>query len=717
MRNEELLRTLQKVQTVVETNRYAFILPEHILWALLDDQRFVEIAKFCNADIDHIRKMIKDLLNLQEKARILTDILPTQEYTKTIKTCALYAEMRSSEVRIEHILLAILSNGPESVATYSLLTNGITEEKINQFIDDSLCLKSVKFAVNLTEKALQGKIDPIIGREAEIERMIQILHKKRSSNALLVGNPGTGKSAVTEGLALKIATGNVPETLNGVGLWSLDMGAMVAGTKFRGEFEERLKNTIDSVLQNENVILFIDEIHNIVGAGGCSDGALDAGNILKPYLTDGNFRCIGATTYEEYKKHILKDRALARRFKKIDLKEPTKAETLRILHGLRPSYEKFHNVTFSNEVLESIVELSERYLTDQYFPDKAIELMDEIGSKYRSGLEAGKKAALEDVETLVCKIANIPGVRAKDSEKAVLKNLAENIKKELFGQDEIVDKVVNHIKLAKAGLSGKTKPLGCFGLIGNSGSGKTEFARQLAKHLGISFLKLDMSEYSEKNSVSKLIGTSPGYVGFEQSGSLTEPLIRTPHCVVLFDEIEKADPAIYDLLLQVMDEGRLTDNNNREASFRNAIILMTSNAGCARAEGAGTFIGFTGESRKESILDESLKKIFSPEFRNRFTEIFRFNDPGEETVAMIIDKEIRILNENTANKNIVVSLTPEAKEFILKKAMGEKMGGRPVERLIHKHVVEKLANAILFENLHDKVIVFEKNGENLQIED
>lgn len=712
MKNQELFNVLKRLQLNVEKNLYAYLVPEHILASLLEEPRFHEIATFCKADENDIRKIISDVIESQEKVSNPVDVVPSPDYTKTIKACSFFAETRSYEIRVEHILLALLGNGEESVAYYALVKNNITKENIERFIEEEDNHEDLKYATNLNGLAAQGKFDTLIGREQEIQRVIQILHKKRASNVILCSNPGVGKTALVEGLATKIVKGEVPETLRNACIWSLDLGSMVAGTKLRGEFEERLKSTIDSVLKNENTILFIDEIHNIVSAGS-AEGALDASNILKPYLTDNRFRCIGATTYDEYKKKILKDKALARRFKKIDLNEPSKEETIQILTGLRNSYQEFHGVNFPDEIIRLIVDLSDRYLLGQFFPDKAIEVMDEIGSQYRSKLKNGTTVTKEDVETLIASMANVQNITVNNDDKLVLKNLAQNIKKDLFGQDDIVDKVVQHIKLAKAGLTSKNKPLGIFGAIGSTGSGKTEFAKQLAKNLGISLLKLDMSEYSEKNSVSKLIGTSPGYVGFDQSGALTEPMIQNPYRVVLLDEIEKADPAIYDLLLQVMDEGRLTDNNNREASFRNAIILMTSNVGASRAESAKTTIGFSGESTKDTILKDELKKKFTPEFRNRFTDIFYFNDLDESVIGMIVDKEIRYLNKSLEDKRIKVIISDSAKDFLVKKAVEEKMGGRPVERLVHKYIAEKLVDKILFEGFSNTNVIFEEKDSDL----
>lgn len=713
--NLELLRILKNVTRLIERNKYAYIVPEHLLWGCLQEERFQQLAKSCGAKLDVVRSKVDEFLDGLERVEDESDIVPTKEYTKTIKNCSYLADKRFSEVRVEHIVLALLDLGESSDAAYILGEAGFTAELVEKFMSGELGGGVAKFAVEMVGRAREDRYDRLVGRGQELERIVQILHKKRSCNPLLLANPGVGKSAIVEGLAKRIAEGNVPESLKGATLWSLNLGSMIAGTKFRGEFEERLKETIESVTKDENAIVFIDEIHSIVGTGSSADGAMDASNILKPYLTDRSFRCIGATTYDEYRKHILKDKALARRFKKIDVAEPSHEETVEILKGLRDSYQEFHGVSFPDDVLESIVALCGQYLTEQYFPDKAIEVMDEIGSRYHSGACSGETATVHDVEELVARLANIPSVKVKDDGREALRNLEENVKAELYGQDEIVEKVTRHIKTAKAGLTSKTKPLGVFALLGQTGCGKTELVKQIARNMDCAFLKFDMSEYSEKGSVAKLVGTSPGYVGFEQAGALTEAVFRNPNSVILFDELEKADPAIYNLLLQVMDEGRLTDNTNRTALFNNTVIFMTGNVGSAAAETARNSIGFGGgESNAGKVLDESLAREFPPEFRNRFTDILRFNPLDRKAFAMIVDKEIRKLNEKLAERSLVVSLSSPAKEFIIDEAMGEKMGGRPVERLVGKHIAEKLVDAILFDDLKDKSLLFQKKGDTLE---
>jgi len=548
----------------------------------------------------------------------------------------------------------------------------------------------------------------VIGRKAEIERVIQILHKKRACNPLLVALPGVGKTAIVEGLAQRIANGEVPKSLKDVKLLSISLGSMIAGTKYRGEFEERLKEVIDAVKNDSDTVLFIDELHTVCGAGS-AEGALDASNILKPHLTNGDFRVIGATTYEEYRKNILKDKAFARRFKKIDVGEPSNAETLEILKGLRESYQEFHKIEFSDEMLEKIVELSARHISEQYFPDKAIEVMDEIGSRYRSRLKKGRKCTLEDVEEVVSGIANIPVDKLRNDGKGTVLTLNDELKKEIYGQDEAVEKIVQHLKIARAGLVDKGKPLGVFALVGATGVGKTELVKQVARHMNSEFVRLDMSEYSEKNSVSKLTGTSPGYVGFEQAGALTEPILRNPDSVVLFDEIEKADPSIYNLLLQVMDEGRLTDNNNRVADFTRTVIFMTSNVGSGAEQYARQSIGFDEDNlddRKMELSMEEMKKHFPPEFRNRFTDIIRFNPLDENSFRMIVDKAIRKLNGMLEDRRIHVWLTEEARNDIARRAMDEHLGGRPVERIVNKDVSEKLVDRMLAGGLSGCDVVF-----------
>lgn len=519
-----------------------------------------------------------------------------------------------------------------------------------------------------------------------------------------IASHNCGKSAIVEGLALRIVNGNVPDSLKDKEIYALDLPGMLAGTKFRGEFEERLQNAIKDVMANPNVILFIDEIHNICGAGGNSDGGMDASNIIKPYLSRGEIRCIGATTYEEYKKHIEKDKAFCRRFKKIDIDEPNEEETFKILLGLKNKYEEFHGVKFSEDILQYIVKLSGRYILDKAFPDKAIDIMDEIGAKYHSGLVKGDTVQKTDVEAVICSIANIPEITADDNEKDKLQYLGEKIKENLYGQDEVIDKIVKQIRMSKAGISNKGKPILSAALISSTGQGKTEFAKQLAAALGIGLVKLDMSEYSEEYAVSKLIGSAAGYVGYDQAGALTEPLIRQPHCVVLLDEIEKAHKNVYNLLLQVLDEGKLTDNHNKEASFRNAIILMTSNIGTTEADSANSPLGFIStekdlKRKQEKILTEEFKKRFPPEFRNRLTNVFYFNPLDEKSMGMIVDKNIRRINNSVKDKNVEISITDTARKYFVEEAKKENAGGRPIERLIDENVSMIVADEILFGRL------------------
>ena len=595
--------------------------------------------------------------------------------------------------------------GDRSCLFISTKKHSITVSKDHRFFvnDKWTFAKDLKegdqiFTANGYEEVVEIKS---AGKQQVYDLNVDSLDHSYYSNDIVSHN--CGKSAIVEGLALRIVNGEVPESLKDKEIYALDLPGMLAGTKFRGEFEERLQNTMKDVAANPNVILFIDEIHNICGAGGNSDGSMDASNIVKPYLSRGELRCIGATTYEEYKKHIEKDKAFCRRFKKIDIDEPSAEETLKILKGLRNKYEDFHKVKFPDDILEYIVKLSGRYIIDRAFPDKAIDIMDEIGAKYHSGLVKGDTVQKVDVESVICAIANIPQITADENDKDKLKSLADTIKKNLFGQDEVVDKVVKQIRMTKAGIANKGKPLSC-ALISSTGCGKTEFAKQLASALGIGLVKLDMSEYSEEYAVSKLIGSAAGYVGYDQAGALTEPLIRQPHCVVLLDEIEKAHKNVYNLLLQVLDEGRLTDNHNKEASFRNAIILMTSNIGTAEADNANSPLGFIStdkdlKNKQEKILTEEFKKKFPPEFRNRLTNVFYFNPLDEKSMSAIVDKNIRRINESIKDKNVEISITDEARKYFVNEAKKENAGGRPIERLIDENVSMLVADEILFGRL------------------
>jgi ATP-dependent Clp protease ATP-binding subunit ClpA len=555
-----------------------------------------------------------------------------------------------------------------------------------------------KFAVNLTDLAREGRIDPIIGRRKELQRTMQVLCRRKKNNPVLVGEAGVGKTAIVEGLALRIARDEVPGKLKDYNIWALDMGALVAGTKFRGEFEERLKKVIDDLKKADKAILFVDEIHVVVGAGAVSSGSLDASNILKPALSAGELKCIGVTTYDDYKNHILKDKAFSRRFQKVDIAEPSEADTLAILQGLKPYYEEHYDVKFSNKALEEAVTLSARHINDRFLPDKAIDVVDEAGAR-NTLLDAKKRKliSVKDIEQVIAQMANIPPARISASDNEKLRGLEDELKSVVFGQDEAVSKVATAIKIARAGIGNKQKPMGSFLFCGPTGCGKTELARQLADKMGITFIRFDMSEYSEKHTVSKLIGSPPGYVGFEQSGLLTEALLRNPHCVLLLDEIEKAHSDIYNILLQIMDYGTLTDNNGRKADFRNAVIIMTSNVGAKTLD--SNIIGFSMDVQSQLSTQKEVEKYFSPEFRNRLDGTLYFNRLSLELMKKIVEKFIRRLQLDLVGRKVEIELTPKALEWFAFHGFDPKMGARPLERLIKTEIQEKLADEILFGKL------------------
>ena len=555
-----------------------------------------------------------------------------------------------------------------------------------------------RFSINLTELAKQGTIDQITGRENELKRVMQVLCRRKKNNPVLVGESGVGKTAIVEGLALAIAENKVPERLQGYDIWGLDMGALVAGTKFRGEFEERLKRVIDDLKKCERAILFVDEIHVVVGAGAVSAGSLDASNILKPALAAGHIKCIGVTTYDDYKNHILKDKAFSRRFQKIDVGEPSEKDTIAILRGLKPYYEKHYNTKFSDKALTRAVVLSSRHINDRFLPDKAIDVIDEAGAKnILLDDERQDLIDVKEIEEVIAQMANIPPARISDSDNKKLAALEDKLHAVVFGQDEAVNKVSTAVKIARAGIGNKEKPMGSFLFCGPTGCGKTELARQLASTMGISFVRFDMSEYSEKHTVSKLIGSPPGYVGFEQSGLLTEALLRTPHCVILLDEIEKAHSDIYNILLQIMDYGTLTDNNGRKADFRNAIIIMTSNVGAKQLD--SNIIGFSGKTQNKLATRKEVEKYFTPEFRNRLDAIVYFSALSLDLMKKIVKKFIASLSVELHTRKISLQLSPGAIVWFANKGYDPKMGARPLERIIKKEIQEKLANEILFGKL------------------
>ena len=557
-----------------------------------------------------------------------------------------------------------------------------------------------RYAENMTELARQGKYDALVGRKTELTRIMQVLSRRKKNNPMLVGEPGVGKTAIVEGLAAAIARNDVPSKLKGFSVWNIDIGSIVAGTKFRGEFEERFKRVISEMGKLEKAIMFLDEAHSIVGAGSVSGSALDASNILKPALSSGTLRCVGTTTYEDYKNHILKDKAFSRRFQKIDVHESSAADTIKIINGLKSYYEDHYNVRYTKKAIEQAVYLSERHLSDRFLPDKAVDVIDEAGAKNDLKDQRKKKTiTVRDIEEVISQMANIPQAKLTVSDTKLLGSLASQLENEVYGQSHAVESLVKSIKISKAGIGSKDKPIGSFLFCGPTGCGKTELAKQLANKLGINFVRFDMSEYAEKHTVSKLIGSPPGYVGFEQSGMLTEALIKTPHCVVLLDEIEKAHSDIYNILLQVMDYGTLTDNNGRKADFRNAVVIMTSNVGARELE--SNAIGFGGKqsSQTELISNRAVEKFFTPEFRNRLDGILHFNGLSEELMKLIVRKFIRELENDLANRKVKLSLSKKAVEHFAHSGFDPKMGARPLQRIIRSDLQEKLADEILFGGL------------------
>ncbi len=728
---------------------HEFVLPEHLLYLLLQNNRIKRLLAAVGGDPAAVEYDLEEFFRTKVEAFDNIDHpLESIAFSRIVNNA--FARALSSEkefMDVLDILVSILEQD-KTHACYYLRKQGIDryavikeiswgdygpdneeEDQLNDLdneesdeddadmeeiefeeLDDSEepeetnNTKGVKlkflpqFAVNLTETARNGKIDPIIGRKVELSRLMQTLNRRKKNNPVLVGESGVGKTAIVEGFARKIALDDVPEKLRDIDIWALDMGAIIAGTKYRGEFENRLKKVIDEIIKMDNVILFIDEIHTVVGAGAVNTGSLDASNILKPALNAGLIRCIGATTYDDYKNHILKDKAFSRRFQKIDVPEPSEAETVAILNGLKPYYESHYDITFSSQALRTAASLAHKYINDRFLPDKAIDVIDEAGARNTLQDKKRKKIiTVRDIERVISQIANIPAAKVSATDMSLLKGLEANLKNDVFGQDEAIHKVAKAIKISRAGIGHKDKPVGSFLFCGPTGCGKTELARQLSSKMAMTFIRFDMSEYSEKHTVSKLIGSPPGYVGFEQSGLLTEALIRTPHCVLLLDEIEKAHEDIYNILLQIMDYGTLTDNNGRKADFRNAVIIMTSNVGARLLD--SNIIGFTPSDSSKNDTSKAVEKYFSPEFRNRLDGVVFFNSLTMELMEMIVNKFIRQLAAELKNKNISIELTPHAITWFAENGYDRKMGARPLHRLIKNEIQEKLADEILFGKL------------------
>jgi ATP-dependent Clp protease ATP-binding subunit ClpA len=728
MLTRELEETLSYAVDQAVKHKHEFVTLEHLLYALLEDTAAREILFNCGAQIDELARALQEYFdNVLEKMPPETKAMPelTSTFQSTISYAVLQAEGSGQGAVDGGNILAALYQAEQSYAVYLLLQQGVTRLDILNYISHGISkidsgepmFEGVEdeefdspaqrkkplesFTVELVAKAAAGQIDPIVGRSAEIERTIQVLCRRKKNNPLYVGEPGVGKTALAEGLALKISEGDVPEILQGAKVFALDMGAVLAGTRYRGDFEQRFKAIINELKDQENAILFIDEIHTIVGAGAVSGGSMDASNILKPALADGVLRCIGSTTHAEYKAAFDRDRALARRFQRIDINEPSIEETYEILRGLKKFYEQHHGVRYGNDALRTAAELAGKYINDRFLPDKAIDVIDEVGAsiKLLPASRRPKKVSVQMVENTIARMAKIPPKTVVADERSRLKTLREDIKKTIFGQDDAIDAIVDAIQISRAGLGHQTKPVGSFLFSGPTGVGKTEVSKQLAEILGVEFLRYDMSEYAEPHTVSRLIGAPPGYVGFDQGGLLTEAIMRTPHAVLVLDEIEKAHPNLFNLLLQVMDSATLTDNNGKKADFRNVILIMTTNAGARELSSGG--VGFRNASDTKGNAKGVIERTFAPEFRNRLDAWVPFKALDMDVIKLIVDKFIKELNGQLAERRVLVKLTEAAREWLAKNGFDARYGARPMSRLIHDKIKQPLASEILFGKLAD----------------
>ncbi len=732
MLTRELEETLSFAVDEAVKYKHEYVTLEHLLFALLEDTAARDILYNCGAKLEDIGDSLQEYFRTTlEKTPDGIQMMPelTATFQSTIQYAILQAEGSGQKTVDGGNILAAMYQAEQSHAVYLLKQQGVSRLDIlnylahgiskvdrefefggdgetEEFAEERAAQPERKkpleaFTEELVKLASEGKIDPIIGRSAEIERTIQVLCRRKKNNPLYVGEPGVGKTALAEGLALKISQGEVPDVLKDAKVFALDMGAVLAGTRYRGDFEQRFKAIISELKKHENSILFIDEIHTIVGAGAVSGGAMDASNILKPALANGDLRCIGSTTYSEYKAAFERDRALARRFQKIEIGEPTIEETYEILKGLKRFYEDHHGVKYSDESLKVASELAGKYINDRFLPDKAIDVIDEVGAatKLLPEDKRPKQISVSMVENTIARMAKIPPKTVVADEKEQLKTLREDLKGVIFGQDDAVDKVVDAIQISRAGLGNQSKPVGSFLFSGPTGVGKTELSKQLAEQLGIEFMRYDMSEYAEPHTVSRLIGAPPGYVGFDQGGLLTEAIMRTPHAVLVLDEIEKAHPNLFNLLLQVMDSATLTDNNGKKADFRNVILIMTTNAGARELSSGG--VGFRNQAETKGQAKGAIERTFTPEFRNRLDAWVPFKALDLTNITSIVDKFIKELNGQLAEKRVLIKLDEPAKEWMAKNGFDGKYGARPMARLIHDKIKQPLAHEILFGKLSD----------------
>ena len=725
MISKELSATLGFAVREAKKRRHEYVSIEHVLYAILHDSTGIDIIQKCGGDVENLLQALETFFKEQvesiaaEEQYVLQQTIGFQRVIQRAVNHTRSAEKQ--EVSISDILASILQE-EDSHAVFFLGEEGITRLDVLNYISHDIPKLSFEapeetdletekekkkkkknplqvFTTDLIERATLGKLDPLIGRELELERIMQVLCRRRKNNPVFVGEPGVGKTALAEGLAQMINDERVPDILAEVKIYSLDMGALIAGTKFRGDFERRLKAVLKALEKEPQAILFIDEIHTIVGAGATSGGSMDASNILKPALSSGDMRFMGSTTYEEYKNHFEKDRALSRRFEKIEVAEPPEREAVQILKGLRSRYEEHHDIAYTDAALKAAVDLSTKYLRDRFLPDKAIDVIDEAGAFIRlSGPKRRRKIHPRDIEKIVAKMARIPAISVTTSDKSRLENLETELKKVVFGQDRAITSLVTSIKRSRAGLETPEHPIGSFLFTGPTGVGKTEVARQVAAILGIEFIRFDMSEYMEKHAVARLIGAPPGYVGFDQGGLLTDGIRKTPHAVLLLDEIEKAHIDLFNILLQVMDHATLTDNNGKKADFRNVILMMTSNAG-TREMGAQT-IGF-GDRRDDTEAKgiKAVKKLFSPEFRNRLDDIITFNALTVEIMERIVDKFMAELNTQLARRKVALTITEGTRSWLARKGYDPQFGARPLGRILQSHIKDRLADEILFGRL------------------
>jgi ATP-dependent Clp protease ATP-binding subunit ClpA len=727
MLSKELEFSLNRAFKEARAKHHEYMTVEHMLLSLLDNPTAAKVLKACGTDSDRLRREITAFID--ETTPLIPDnedrdTQPTLGFQRVLQRAVFHVQSAGKkEVTGANVLVALFSE-QDSQAVYLLNQQDVTRLDVVNYISHGISKVPGEnqeddapgeideprgeekegssplenFATNLNEMARQGRIDPLIGRANEVERTVQILCRRRKNNPLFVGEAGVGKTAIAEGLAKKIVDGEVPEILADAVIYSLDLGGLVAGTKYRGDFEKRLKAVLAQLKRQRHAILFIDEIHTIIGAGSASGGVMDASNLIKPVLASGDLRCIGSTTYQEYRGIFEKDRALARRFQKIDVEEPSVEETFEILKGLKSRFEDHHQVTYTNPALRAAAELSNRYINDRHLPDKAIDVIDEAGAhvQLKSPAKRKKRIDVGDVEAIVAKMARIPSKKVSASDTETLRNLDRDLKMVVYGQDKAIDALTSSIRMNRSGLGTEEKPIGSFLFTGPTGVGKTEVTRQLARILGMELLRFDMSEYMERHTVSRLIGAPPGYVGFDQGGLLTEEVNKHPHAVLLLDEIEKAHPDVFNLLLQVMDHGTLTDNNGRKADFRNVVLVMTTNAGAE--ETARRSIGFTEQDHSTDGM-EALKRYFTPEFRNRLDAVVQFGPLSEETIRSVVDKFVFELEQQLEEKKVRLTIELDARAWLAQKGYDPKMGARPMARVIQNHIKKPLANELLFGDL------------------